>query len=539
MQANKILDEFAKELEAHAPPPDRAPHTQPVLNKIIGHLSDGTVKVEPMPWDEPIPFEAFDPFVTPEFPIESLPAPIAALVEALADSTQTPVEMSAALSLGVLATAFQSRYTVEITSDWKEPLCLYIAVIARPGERKTAVISVLTAPIYEFEEIRRETEAVEIAKNQQERRMLEKELQNAEAAATKFQPKPPNTNARQNALDLSERLATFEDKHPYRLLVDDTTPEKLIDVMDKQNGCITVASAEGGVFDAISGRYDNGANFDIYLKGHAGDPVTVDRIGRKSNHIKHPRLTMLLTIQPDVLTGLMDNVTLRGRGLCGRFLYASCKSKVGFREINPEPVPDAVKAEYNNFIGRILSGRDKGILHLSPEAHEVRLSYMSDIEKRLGNEWENMTDWGGKLVGAMLRIAALIHAAEAQGRPTETPVSAETVTAAVKIAEFFGAHATAAYQVMGADEAHENAKYLLRRIKSDGRDEISKRDLYRLCKGKFKKAEDMEPALQMLIDMYYIREIEQSTGGRPTRIINVNPRDKRDKRDKTIEIDFE
>ena len=60
---------------------------------------------------------------------------------------------------------------------------------------------------------------------------------------------------KQEALDLSAQLATFKELYPFRLLVDDTTPEKLVDLMDQQGGSITVCSAEGGVFDAIAGRY--------------------------------------------------------------------------------------------------------------------------------------------------------------------------------------------------------------------------------------------------------------------------------------------
>ena len=147
--------------------------------------------------------------------------------------------------------------------------------------------------------------------------------------------------------------------------------------MDAQGGCITVSSAEGGVFDSMAGRYEKGANFDIYLKGHSGDPITVDRIGRKANHIKAPRLTMMLTIQPDVLNGVMNNSTFRGRGLCGRFLYAVCKSKVGRRAISPPPVPDRVRDEYRAFVRRILSDQGSGIIRLSPEADEVRKSYQA------------------------------------------------------------------------------------------------------------------------------------------------------------------
>ena len=134
-----------------------------------------------------------------------------------------------------------------------------------------------------------------------------------------------------------------------------------------------------------------------------------------------------------------------------------------------------------------------------------------------------MRDWGGKLTGALVRIAALMHAAEVQGDPTETPISPEVMAGATSIAEFLSAHAVAAYQVMGANEDYENARYLWGRIQRSGQNEMSKRDLFRLCKGKFKRVEDMDPALQTLITMGYVREMELSTGGRPTKKLIFNP----------------
>lgn len=478
-------------------------------------------------WEIPIPFNEVN---TPPFPVEALPGPLAAFVERLSESTQTPEEMAGILSLGILATAFQSKFTVEITPDWREPLCLYCVAVAPPGERKSAVISALTKPIYEYESEQRELEAVEIAQNQTEKALLEKALEAAKSAATKG--KGNFSEKRAEALELSSQLAQFQDMYPFRLLVDDVTPERLIDLMDRQGGCMTVCSAEGGLFDAMSGRYDKTANFDIYLKGHAGDAIVVDRIGRKANSIPNPRLTMLLTIQPEVLSGLMNNTTFRGRGLCGRFLYAMCKSKVGYREISPPPVPDHVRAEYRAFVRRIMSTQWSGTIRLSPDADEIRKEYQAYIEKKLGNEWENMRDWGGKVTGALVRIAALMHAAEVQGDPTETPISPEVMAGATSIAEFLSAHAVAAYQVMGANEEYENARYLWGRIQRSGQDEMSKRDLFRLCKGKFKRVEDMEPALQTLISMGYVREVDLSTGGRPTKKLFFNPCDKRAKRDK-------
>lgn len=101
-----------------------------------------------------------------------------------------------------------------------------------------------------------------------------------------------------------------------------------------------------------------------------------------------------------------------------------------------------------------------------------------------------MRDWGGKAVGAMLRIAALLHLSSF---PSTEPISPETMAGATSIAEFLGAHAEAAYQAMGADESVEDAKYLWRRIAASGEAEISKRDLFRLVRGKFKKRSVWRP----------------------------------------------
>mgnify|MGYP000496170674 FL=1 len=462
-------------------------------------------------WEKPIPF---DEIQTPDFPVEALPGPLGAFVECLAESTQTPEEMGGTLSLGVLATAFQRRYEVEVTRDWREPLCLYSSAVAPPGERKSAVISALNKPIYEYEAEVRAAEAAEIAQNQTERALLEKALE-ARSEAAKNSAAKGKANfeeMRAEALELSAQLAEFKDKHPFRLLADDTTPEKLVDIMDAQGGCITVSSAEGGVFDSMAGRYEKGANFDIYLKGHSGDPITVDRIGRKANHIKALRLTMMLTIQPDVLNGVMNNSTFRGRGLCGRFLYAVCKSKVGHRAISPPPVPDRVRDEYRAFVRRILSDQGSGIIRLSPEADEVRKSYQAYIEKKLGNEWEFMRDWGGKLTGAVVRIAALMHAAECLGPPTDSPISAETMASATSLGEFFSGHAEAAYQLMGANESQADAKYILKRLSAVRLNRVTRSELTRLCRGKFGKAEDMTAALNILVERRYLQEVETDVG---------------------------
>lgn len=491
---------------------------QNTYEKYYGKLQPNEPEAPATDWEPPVPFDTIH---TMDFPIGALPGPVEAFVEQLAESTQTPEEMGGILSLGVLATAFQGRYTVEITPDWVEHLCLFTVAVAPPAERKSAVIAALTKPLLEYEAERREMEAAEVAQNQAKRAMLEKAYESAKTMAAKG----GNEDKRLEALDLAAQLATFQDIHPFRLVVDDTTPEKLVAIMEEQGGSLTVASAEGGVFDSMAGRYERAANFDVYLKGHNGEPITVDRIGRGPNSIKSARLSMILTIQPQVLQGLMDNATFRGRGLCGRFLYAVCKSKVGHRGITPPPMTDKARTDYNQFIHRILSNQGSGVVRLSPEADAVRIAYQGYIEKKLGpdGEWYFMGDWGGKLVGAMVRIAALLHLSSF---PADVPVSGEIMTAATSIAEFLASHAEAAYQAMGGDDGLADAKYLWKKIYATGRGEIKKSELFVLTRGKFKKAENMENPLQILADYNYVR-IEQTmrsgAGRTPSPIVKVNP----------------
>lgn len=179
-------------------------------------------QTSPPAWDKPTPFDEVN---LPDFPVDMLPAPVSNFVEALAESTQTPLEMGGSLSLGVLAMAFQRRYIVEVTPDWREPLSLFIASIAPPADRKSAVISAETKPAIEWEAEQRALEAAEIEVNKTERALLEKALEAAKNGATKG--KGNFAEKRAEALDLSRQLAEFEDLHQTRLMVDDCTQERL------------------------------------------------------------------------------------------------------------------------------------------------------------------------------------------------------------------------------------------------------------------------------------------------------------------------
>ena len=65
-------------------------------------------------WEEPIPFEQRN---LPMFPTEALPAPIKDYALAVAESTQTPVDMSACAALAVMALCLQGKYRIKASVD--------------------------------------------------------------------------------------------------------------------------------------------------------------------------------------------------------------------------------------------------------------------------------------------------------------------------------------------------------------------------------------------------------------------------------------
>ena len=229
-----------------------------------------------------------------------------------------------------------------------------------------------------FESVENTRRGPEIVKSQMELSRLEKENRSLVERASKGKATEEEVRAK------AAEIAKYEPIKPLRLFVDDVTSEKLTSVLAENKGCAAVVSAEGGIFDIISGLYSRNVNIDVFLKGHSDDTIRVDRIGRASESIIHPALTMVLAVQPEVLNGLMSNNTFRGRGLTARFLYSMPKSTVGSRSFSTKPIPEGVRARYQALIETILSSdNEQEPISLDDGTREVLEDLFNEIEGRL------------------------------------------------------------------------------------------------------------------------------------------------------------
>ena len=169
-------------------------------------------------------------------------------------------------------------------------------------------------------------------------------------------------------------------------------------------------------------------------------------------------------------------------------------------------------------------------IYLSEEADRLGEAFYNEIETTLFSEYEEMSDWIGKLYGQTMRIAGILHVVKYRLKSAEVKVEAETMKDAIAIGRFYLEHAKAVFISSGMYDPPEvkNAKYILSRIDSTGEDRLNKKTVYELCRKKkgFETvtSEAFTTGLGELRRRGYIKiEKDKSTGGRPTEIVTLNP----------------
>jgi len=479
----------------------------------------------PAAWDKPVPLGTRH--VLPPFPVDALPGWVGKMVSGVAAETQTPADIPGTIALATLSAASGGRIAVCVRDGWEEPANIYAAAVAEPGTRKSAVYRALTAPLYSAERVL--NEAVEQERYQREAERVR--LEQAEKAARDKLLKDKGPDALMAAAGAARELEEFRIPQALQLVTGDVSPEECITILDEQDGRLAIMSAEGRVFDIITGRYSNGEPcLSPFLEGHAGDPLRVNRRGRYE-YIERPALTIGVCIQPAVLQWIASKPRLRGQGLLARFLYSVPPDLVGYRVSEPDAVPGDVRSTYEGTLKAMvlsLSEWDKPMtLKLTDPAREVIIDYLETIEPRLRPDGDlyGVRDWAAKLAGAVVRLAALMHIAGYLKDGYQQPVTEDTVRSAIRLGDYYTTHALAAFGAMTGTRHLGLAGAILGWLYPEGsrehHGEFSRRDAHRQFQerdGHATTAEDITGALQLLETHGYIRLIPappRSGKGRP------------------------
>ncbi|MGW7684862.1 YfjI family protein [Kribbella sp. NPDC054772] len=483
-------------------------------------------------WDgEPVPLKT-DRLVRP-FPVQVFPAWLSDQVTAVAEATQTPIDLAASVALASLSTAGGGKVFVRVDRSWVEPVNLYTVTALPPGSRKSPVFRAMTSPLTYAEDALRDQAAARRVEAEMASRVAWAKAEQLAKKAETAQAEPQTALA--DATAAAKEAAAIVVPELARLMTDDVTPESCVSLLATHGGRIAVLSAEGDVFATLTGtRYSAAPNLGVFLKGHAGDKLQVDRKGRASETVERPALTLGVTTQPGTLAGLAAQPGFRDRGVLARILYSLPVNTVGQRNNEPRPVPDDTEMTYTNELtSLVLLLADNEVptqLTLTTEARQVLLEFQDWIEPRLHprtGQLAPITDWASKLAGAVVRIAGLLHLAHTFTTGYATPITADTIRAAEQIGRYYLDHALAVYDLMGrSDPDLDDARAVLDWIRKQGLDTFSRRDALRGNRGRFASVKDIKPALELLTDHGHIRPQPapiSSKGGRPSDTYEVHP----------------
>lgn len=467
---------------------------------------------------------------TPEIPAGLLPTWSGAMVQAVAESTQTPPALAFMSCIAVLATVLQRRFEVApFGCDYTEPLCLWTVSASPPGTRKSSVLGSMLGPLVRWEKLHADRMRREIIRVNAARALSKKRVERLLQDAAKAKD-ANDRDALRDEIVREEGDMPDEVRVP-RLFTSDSTPERLQALLAEHGERMAVHSDEAGSFQIMGGLYSSGqAHLDVYLQAHAGSPMRVDRATR-AVHVDRPALSFGLLVQPGTLADVAGSKRFRDSGLLARFLWCIPDSTVGTRDVRRHaPIPGHIKEAYERGIFGLLEGWSEPVgkprlLTFTDPARELWYDFAQEIEHQQGDggRYESISDWTSKLPGALARVAAVLELAESG--LTADEVSELAMRSALQLGQLLIDHARAAFALLGTDAVDTDAAAVVRWIRTSGLQEFTRREAQKAQEGRFRSVDRLEKAMERLEAGDVVRSTKRRRPGAPPSVVyRVNPR---------------
>lgn len=511
---------------------DDVPQPKFVGNWMPEDIAEGAGEssdVHPISWPEPtLP----GTLKTPDIPTDILPGVWGQMAAAVAEATQTPPALSVMCCIGILATLLQRRFEVSPEgTQYREPLSIWCCSVSPSGTRKTAVMGAYHAPLLKWEKLQSDRYRSLIARANAARSTAKRRIDALNQQAAKCKNKIDlhviRTEIEQEELGMPDEVRTP------RLFTTSATAERAESMLCEQSERLSVHGDEPGIFRVMGGSYSGGSqNIDVFLKGHAGSSIRVDRSMRTA-HVDKPAVSFNVMIQPGLMSELAGSKGFRDSGLIARFLWVVPKSNVGRRNVRQRiGISEAVSTAYETAVNALLyeylcePGTTPKVqtLGLSDAAHLRYMEFAEYMEPRLepGGEFAEFQDWASKLTGAAARLAAIFELAHT-GVAADT-VQEDSMAAAVQLCMLLIPHARAAYGLLGVDPVEDDAKVIIDWAIRQGGRSFTQRDAKQAMRGRFPSNEKFKKAADRLTELDCVQAFNQSNRGRrPSLAYWINP----------------
>ena len=424
-----------------------------------------------------------------------LPEALEDLAEALAgqllvEPTAPAVAMLAAVS-AVLAHRKLAVVPEPDNPSWEEVPVLWVALIGPPGSGKSPVLREASRPLW----------AIERTLAEENRRAWEEH--EAELAAWQ-------------AAKRGERGPKPQPPKDMRLIVSDTTPEKLASILEANPAVLVAVDELKGLIQSWR-REDRAAGRAFFLSAYHGTPSVIDRVMRGTTYLERPQVAILGGIQPGPWHQVVRGGLGRSEdadGLLQRFTPVVIEPLPPVRE--PPPVPKKALWAYEDLVMRLWGEEVPERVSPSPEAYALwrEWRYETQLEQRNPELPEAWRGYLSKRMGLTARLAGILSVL--WGEPGV--ISEKSMARAVYLVKgILEPHAKRAWRVGQVGDISP-ALRLGKRLKEGGVEQFTRREVYTREWGGITTSEEAGQALILLEKAGWVRYDPQA------RVYRVNPR---------------
>lgn len=455
------------------------------------------------------------------FPVDVLPHPVSDLVRTAAGAIGCDTAFITLPLLSVFAAAIGTTRQIRLKPGWCEPAILWTLLIGDSGTFKTPACSMAMKPLLDHEWNANKKFERAMAEYRKQELIAEQKLKDWKKSGA--QGEPPE----------AEEMPVHE-----RIVVSDITVESLAAILSRNPRGVLATRDELSGWVGSFDRYAKSGGGDLasWLSMHNAQALIVDRKSGFPPLLMVPNASVSVTggIQPGLLARSF-NSQCRESGLMARLLMAWPPRKA--KRWTDKCIPRELEERLAAIVHRLLSlepfrradqSESPVDLGLTSAAHKDWVSfYNTHADEEVELEGELASAWS-KLEAAAARLALVIHlvrwATDDPSLEDSEHVDAESVSAGVTLANWFGNEARRVYAMLVETEEQKVDRRLVEWIERKG-GRVTVRQLQQGWR-EFSTSEQARSGLQRLVEQGFGRWSHQpssSRGGRPTEAFELSP----------------
>jgi hypothetical protein len=243
-----------------------------------------------------------------------------------------------------------------------------------------------------------------------------------------------------------------------QLVIKDATQEAMLKALyDNPHGFAGIYDELAAFLKSFNKYKSGGGDEEVMLSLFSGKSISVNRKSSEPIFIEKPFISIIGSIQPQVLINLLGNNKI-DNGFTHRFLFAFPDNVIR-EDLSDDDVPEHIEELYQTFINRILipeffhaDGYPAHKINLSKDGYEAYKIFRRRINDTINNEKSDaISGIYAKLDTYSLRIALILHVMRIGcNDPDIEPyqVSADTFQKVGELIQYFEHNALKVFKLM-------------------------------------------------------------------------------------------